>query len=169
MYKVHCPNFDACFQKKCFNVILHNKKQYSCSSLKSSSTSMKFNFIYKIWCKLFNALSVWWYIKFYDVFFCCFTAAQSNAIHLCNAYCITFFERGDLEWARHSLATWQDSRWRRILHNLFSSKSFHICAKKPQDIPYFPVYKSNLCISRPPFCSQKSASFRVSVYKSTSR
>ena len=35
-------------------------------------------------------------------------------------------------------------------------------------IPYFPVYKSNLCISRPPFCSQKSASFRVSVYKSTS-
>ena len=35
-------------------------------------------------------------------------------------------------------------------------------------LPYFPVYKSNLCISRPPFCSQKSASFRVSVYKSTS-
>ena len=47
---------------------------------------------------------------------------------------ITFFERGDLERARHSLATWQDSRWRKILHDLFSSKSFHICAKKPQDI-----------------------------------
>ena len=88
---------------------------------------MKFN--YKIWCKLFNVLSVWWYIKFYDVvfvFFCCFTAAQSNAIHLCN------FERGDLERTRHLLATWQDSRWRRIFARFFSSRSFHICAKKPQ-------------------------------------
>ena len=37
-----------------------------------------------------------------------------------------------------------------------------------REVLYFPVYKSNLCISRPPFCSQKSASFRVSVYKSTS-
>ena len=49
----------------------------------------------------------------------------------------TFFERGDLERTRHSLATWQDSRWRRIFarsFKLFSSKSFHICAKKPQDI-----------------------------------
>ena len=27
---------------------------------------------------------------------------------------ITFFERGDVEWVRHSLATWQDSRWQRI-------------------------------------------------------
>ena len=92
-----------------------------------------------IWCKLFNVRSVWWYIKFYDVFFVffyCFTAAQSNANHLCNAK--TVFERGDLERARHSLATWQDSRWRRIFARirsyLFSSKSFHICAKKPQDI-----------------------------------
>ena len=49
---------------------------------------------------------------------------------------LTVFERGDLEWTtcRHLLATWQDSRWRRIFaHDLFSSKSFHICAKKPQD------------------------------------
>ena len=57
--------------------------RYGPSNLKSSSTSMKFH--YKTWCKLFNnVLSVWWYIKFYDVFlifFRCFTAAQSNAIH----------------------------------------------------------------------------------------
>ena len=87
-----------------------------------------------IWCKLFNVLSIWWYIKFY-VFFCCFTAAQSNAIHLCmQRIIITFFEWGDLERTRHSLATWQDSRWRRIFDDLFSCKSFHICAKKPQDI-----------------------------------
>ena len=40
---------------------------------------------------------------------------------------ITFFELGDLERARHSLATWQDSRWRRIFAwYFFSSKSFHI-------------------------------------------
>ena len=55
---------------------------------------MKFN--YKIWCKLFNVLSVWWYIKFYDVFFvffCCFTAAQSNVIQLGNAYNIFWTRR----------------------------------------------------------------------------
>ena len=52
----------------------------------------------------------WWYIKFYDVFFfffCCFIAAHC-------ATPIKFFERGDLERARHLLATWQDSRWQRI-------------------------------------------------------
>ena len=39
---------------------------------------------------------------------------------------ITFFERGDLERARHSLATWQDSRWRRIFARsfLFQNDSF---------------------------------------------
>ena len=39
--------------------------------------------------KPFNVLSVWWYIKFCDVslqvFFCCFTAAQLNAINTRNA------------------------------------------------------------------------------------
>ena len=48
---------------------------------------------------------------------------------------ITFFERGDLEQARHSLRRCvkiQDDGG--YLHNLFSSKSFHICAKKPEDI-----------------------------------
>ena len=87
---------------------------------------MKFN--YKIWCKLFNVLSVRWYIKFYDVFFvffCYFTAAQSNA--MCN------FERGDLERTKHLLAMWQDSRWQRIFAQSFLFQIFHICAKKPQD------------------------------------
>ena len=50
------------------------------------------------------------------------------------ATAFTFFERGDLERTRHLLATWQDSRWRRKFARSFSSKSFHICAKKPQDI-----------------------------------
>ena len=79
---------------------------------------MKFN--YKIWCKLFNVLSVRWYIKSYDVFFvffCCFTAAQSNAIHLCN------FEWGDLERTRCSLAG----------HVTRFKMAENICAKKPQD------------------------------------
>ena len=80
---------------------------------------MKFN--YKIWCKLFNVLSVWWYIKFYDVFvfFCCFTARSICATP------ITFFEWGDLERTRHLLATWQDSRWRRIFAWSFLFQVFY--------------------------------------------
>ena len=35
-------------------------------------------------------------------------------------------------------------------------------------LPYFPVYKSNLCVSQPLFFSQNKASFRIFVYKSTS-
>ena len=84
-------------------------------------------------CKLFNVLSVWWYIKFYDVFFilfCCFIAAQSNAIHLCNAYNIFWTRRPGMSQTLAGHMT----RWWRDLHDLFSSKSFHICAKKPQDI-----------------------------------
>ena len=49
---------------------------------------------------------------------------------------ITFFERGELERARHSLRPRdkiQDGGG--YLHNFCSSKSFHtFCAKKPQDI-----------------------------------
>ena len=41
---------------------------------------------------------------------------------------ITFFERGDLERARHSLATWQDSRWQRIFARSFLFQVFpHLC------------------------------------------
>ena len=41
---------------------------------------------------------------------------------------ITFFERGDLERARHSLFTWQDSRWRRIFARSFLFQVFpHLC------------------------------------------
>ena len=48
---------------------------------------------------------------------------------------VTFFERGDLERARHLLATWQDSRWWRIFARSFLFQVFpHFCAKKPQDI-----------------------------------
>ena len=40
----------------------------------------------------------------------------------------TFFERGDLERTRHSLATWQYSRWRRILAQSFLFQVFlHLC------------------------------------------
>ena len=94
---------------------------------------MKFN--YKIWCKLFNVLSAWWYIKFYDVFFiffCCFTAAQSNTIYLCNAYNIFLnktWNELDTRWPHDKI---QDGGGN--LHDLFSFKSFHICVKKPQDI-----------------------------------
>ena len=89
---------------------------------------MKFN--YKIWCKLFNVLSVWWYIKFYVffVFFCCFTAAQSRIKRNICVMPITFFEGEDLERARHLLATWQDSRWRRIFAWSFLFQVFpHLC------------------------------------------
>ena len=56
-----------------------------------------------------------------------------------------------------------------LVQKLHAGQIFHIFNfYSPIELPYFPVYKSNLCISRPPFCSQKSASFRVSVYKSTS-
>ena len=41
---------------------------------------------------------------------------------------ITFFERGDLERTRHSLATWQDSRWQRIFARSFLFQVFpHLC------------------------------------------
>ena len=41
---------------------------------------------------------------------------------------ITFFERGDLEWNRHLLAMWQDSRWQRIFAQSFLFQIFpHLC------------------------------------------
>ena len=70
------------------------------------------------------------------IFFCCFTAAQSRSIKR-----DPFVQR-----LQHFLneETWNelDARWPRDkiqdgggnLHDFFSSKSFHICAKKPQDI-----------------------------------
>ena len=58
----------------------------------------------------------------------CFTAAQSNAIHLCFLNEETWNEL-DTRWPRDKI---QDGGG--YLHDLFSSKSFHICAKKPQDI-----------------------------------
>ena len=100
------------------------------SNFKSSSTSMKFH--YRIWCKLNHVLSVWWYIKFYMidvffVFFCCFTAGWSNSIHLLN---VNFFNEETWNelgtyWPRDKV--WDDEEY---LHDVFTSKSFHICAKK---------------------------------------
>ena len=101
------------------------------SNLKSSSTSMKFN--YKIWCKLFDILSIRWYIKFYDVLFWCFTAVSICAMP------ITFFEWGDLEQIRHLLATWQDSRWRRIFAQSFLFQIFPHLFKKPTKDKWVPV------------------------------
>ena len=66
---------------------------------------MKFN--YKIWCKLFNVLSVWWYIKFYDVFFS----------FLLLFYCCTIKRNPFVQRQIHFLneETWNelDTRWPR--------------------------------------------------------
>ena len=61
---------------------------------------MKFN--YKSWCKLFNVLSVRWCIQFYDVFvfFCCFTAAQSNVIHLYNTWNVLWMKTPGMNYIR---------------------------------------------------------------------
>ena len=78
-------------------------EKYS-SNLKSNSTSMKSNNMYKIWCKLFNVLSVQWYIKFCDVFFIfllfyyCLIKCNPFAKHLqrpatSQCYCQWFLEK----------------------------------------------------------------------------
>ena len=83
-------------EKKCFNVILHCK-QFSVkiqlsSHLKSSSTSIKFN--YKIWCKLFNVMYAQWYISFMM-----FSSFSSAVLQLhdpmwssCTMPAVTFYE-----------------------------------------------------------------------------
>ena len=60
----------------------------------------------------------------------CFTAARSNTIHLCFLNEETWNEL-DIHWPHDKI---QDGGG--YLHDLsvFYSKSFHICAKKPQDI-----------------------------------
>ena len=65
--------------------------------------------------------------------FSLFSSAVSNAIHLCNAYNIFLMKRqvwNELDTCC-PLDKIQDGR--EYLHNLMSSKSFHIYAKKPQD------------------------------------
>ena len=133
MYNAH-PYFEACFQKE-KNVSMsflmkNNFLEIFSRNVSSSSICTKIS--YRSWCKSFNVLSDQWYIKFYDVFFvffCCFTAARSNAIYLHNACNIFMNEES---WELDLLATWQDSRWRcgEYSHDLFSFKSFCICSKK---------------------------------------
>ena len=72
-------------------------------------------------------------VNIFFVFFCCFTAAyiKSNAT-IC-ATPITFLNEEtwneiDTCWPRDKIRDGGE-----YLHDLFSSKSFHICAKKPQD------------------------------------
>ena len=60
------------------------------------------------------------YIKFYDVFFNLLFYCSTIE---CGPYCITPVTFLNKE-------TWKIQDGREYLHNLFSSKSFHICAKK---------------------------------------
>ena len=115
-------------------------------NLKSGSTSMKFN--YKSWCKLFNVLSVRWYIKFYDVFFVffCFTAAKPNAT-ICMMP-VAFHEQGDCNELIF-LAMWQDSRWwRSTIERIFAQSflfqifQFCICAKNQKIIEWIKLIQS---------------------------
>ena len=76
------------------------------------------------------------FVHFLLLFFCCTITGKVNQTRSICATPITFFEQGDLERTSHSLAMCRDKiqDGGGNLHDLFSSKSFHICAKKPQDI-----------------------------------
>ena len=88
---------------------------------------MKFN--YKIWCKLLMFCLFGDTLSF--MMFSLFSSAVLLLHNQTQSICatpITFFVQGDLEQARHSLATWQDSRWRRIFAWSFLYQVFpHLC------------------------------------------
>ena len=102
-------------------------------NVKSSCTCTKIS--YRSCCKLFNVLSVQWYIKFYDVFFiffCCF-AAENNWTRPFAQHLQHFYEQGVLEL--DLLATW--TRFKMVLRRIFSRsflfQIFPHLLKKPKD------------------------------------
>ena len=96
-------------------------KKYS-SILKSSSSSSWYSFDVNTVLLLGDAWS------FYGVFFCCFATARSNAIDFHDACNILWLRRHGNEL---------DSRLKiaenTCKHDLFSLRSFCICAKNPED------------------------------------
>ena len=122
------PDFDACFQKKCCNVILHyNNNTVVISTLAQPAWNSitRFDANYLMFCLFGDTLSFMMFSSFFSAVLLLHNKTQS----IC-ATPITFFEWGDLERARH----WLRPR-DKIFARSFSSKPFHtFCAKKPQDI-----------------------------------
>ena len=114
-----------CFQKKVLTSFLTTVL----SILKSSSSTSIMIFT---WCKHCSAVGRC--IKFYGIFFCCFTTPVqhgSNVIEFHNACNILWSGRPGNEL--DLLARWQDSKWWRILPRSFLIQFFLHLYKKPED------------------------------------
>ena len=100
-------------------------KNYS-SILKFSSSNVIFT-----WCKYCSAVGRC-ILKLYGIFLCFTTfTAQLNAVDFDGACNILWYRRPGNEL--DLLATWQDTRWRRVLARSFLIQIFlHLC-KKPED------------------------------------
>ena len=104
MYNVHCPDFDACFQKKCFNITLHyNNNTIVISNLAppARNSVTRFDANYLMFCLFGDTLLSF---MMFSLFSPAVLMLHNQTQSICAAP-ITFFERGDLERARHSLAT----------------------------------------------------------------
>ena len=132
MYNVH-PDFDACFQKKYISmsffttnnntVLISNLAQPAWNSITRFDANYLMLFLFG------DTLSFMMFSSFSSAVLLLHNQTQS----IC-AMPITFFEQGDLERARHSLATWQDSRWWKIFARSFPLPSLSTFVQRSHKI-----------------------------------